>query len=469
MIVMMMVMIALVIVAYKGSLDGDWTYDDHYAIVTNNDVVGLPSTPLLSLLSHDFWGHDISLPDSHKSYRPLTTLSFRLNHMLHGLDTYGYHLVNVLLHCVATIMVCMLTYLIFRDRVTSFLSGLLFGLHPIHTEGVSSIVGRAEPLCAVFYLAALFSYHQSRVGGQWWSHVLYITFYILATISKETGYTVLAVMFLYSFLASPHYPTAPNYKQKRFDIQTVALLSLGALGYIFLRTWLTSTFILHNFRHLENPIAFATSFLTRVLSSAYLHTRYLGLLVLPINLSADYSFNAIPLVESLNDPRNVYSLLAYGSLIVSLILTTYGTARSYNEASKILWLLLFGIISFLPASNIFFYVGTMLAERLLYIPSIPFCILMAWAAVKTGRGFHSLSAKPWIRYLLVGVTVASTASLCGWYGWRTHVRNFDWKGEKELFTSALEVCPGSAKVWQNVGVLHRRSSMLTNGTSLYSH
>lgn len=479
---------ALTWTAYHNSLHADWSYDDNFAILNNPDVTleysssppspppSFPSSPSSSssldrtvswlgrLVVHDFWGQDISKADSHKSYRPLTTLTFRLNHALHARHVFGFHLVNLFLHCLVSSLVYSLALLLFADGLTSLLSGVLFGLHPIHTEGVSSIVGRAEPLCAVFYLTALFFYHRSRGAGPWWAHIGYIGCYALATVSKETGYTVLAVMVLYSFLASPHIQARPSRGSRPsfFDGRTAAILTTGALAYVALRSWLTSSFILYNFRHLENPIAFASSFMTRVLSSAHLHTRYLSLLVLPINLSADYSFNAIPLVESLSDPRNILSLVAYSTLVISLTITAYGTARGKSDASKVLWLLLFGVISFLPASNIFFYVGTMLAERLLYIPSIPFCILLAWSSIKTARTFHSLSTTPVIRYLLLAIMILTSASLCGWYGWRTQVRNRDWQGESELFTSALEVCPGSAKVWQSVGVLHRRTRMLGN-------
>lgn len=79
--------------------------DDRAAIVSNADVTGTGS--LFALLQHDFWGQDITLSDSHKSFRPLTTLSFRLNHSLHGLDAWGYHLGNVFIFA----MTCVLVYL----------------------------------------------------------------------------------------------------------------------------------------------------------------------------------------------------------------------------------------------------------------------------------------------------------------------------------------------------------------------
>lgn len=65
----------------------------------------------------------------------------------------------------------------------------------------------------------------------------------------------------------------------------------------------------------ENPIAYSDSALTRTLSLGYLHAKYASLLVAPIQLSADWSFACIPLVESLSDPRSLFTLALYAWLL----------------------------------------------------------------------------------------------------------------------------------------------------------
>ena len=88
---------------YSNSINAGYVWDDRAAIVGNADVLG--TSTLLELLKHDFWGQNISLPDSHKSYRPITTLSYRLNHSLHGLDAWGFHLGNVFIFSAVVLMV----------------------------------------------------------------------------------------------------------------------------------------------------------------------------------------------------------------------------------------------------------------------------------------------------------------------------------------------------------------------------
>ena len=119
-------------------LRGDLVHDDIFAIRDNLDL--RPSTPLTNLLVNDFWGKSMSNPISHKSYRPLTVLSFRLNYHLHGLDTWGYHAVNIGLHVLVTCLFgCLCRRVVFRGwrNDVGFIAMCLFATHPVHTEAVS--------------------------------------------------------------------------------------------------------------------------------------------------------------------------------------------------------------------------------------------------------------------------------------------------------------------------------------------
>lgn len=80
----------------------------------------------------------MSSNDSHKSYRPLTVLSFRLNFALHGLHPWGYHLINVFLHGLVSALFFDVSVLVFDGDIAPAAAGsLLFAVHPIHTEAVS--------------------------------------------------------------------------------------------------------------------------------------------------------------------------------------------------------------------------------------------------------------------------------------------------------------------------------------------
>ena len=105
----------LAVACFLNSLNGELVFDDTVAIRDNPDVLG--RTPLSALLLNDFWGRPIAEEESHKSYRPITVLTFRLNHMLSGLDVIGFHIVNVALHGANSVMLFKLARdYVFSDR-----------------------------------------------------------------------------------------------------------------------------------------------------------------------------------------------------------------------------------------------------------------------------------------------------------------------------------------------------------------
>ncbi len=125
----------LAMLVYLNTLDCGMVFDDDKAILWNQDI--RPATPWKQLLVHDFWGTSLTSPLSHKSYRPLCVATFKLNYLVHGLAPMGYHLVNVLLHGVVCYLYVQLCGVIFSEVWPALIAGLLFAVHPIHTEAVS--------------------------------------------------------------------------------------------------------------------------------------------------------------------------------------------------------------------------------------------------------------------------------------------------------------------------------------------
>jgi len=128
-----------VIGCYINTLPAQLVHDDVFAIVENDDVTA--GTPLSQLFFNDFWGEAMSSPTSHKSYRPLTVLTFRLNYAIHGLQPMGYHVINVMLHCLATLLFLHTCWHVIFTSCSgaALLAGLLFATHPVHTEAVSAL------------------------------------------------------------------------------------------------------------------------------------------------------------------------------------------------------------------------------------------------------------------------------------------------------------------------------------------
>ena len=127
--------VALCCLCYCNTFGNAFSFDDNFAIIKNPDVT--QDTSLADLFSHDFWGQDILDPLSHKSWRPLTTLSFRWNFMLTKLDVGSYHVINLALHTTTTLVLQ-----IFAHRISGGVGGggvlgcgtiaaCLFAVHPV--------------------------------------------------------------------------------------------------------------------------------------------------------------------------------------------------------------------------------------------------------------------------------------------------------------------------------------------------
>ena len=100
------------------------------------------------------------------------------------------------------------------------------------------------------------------------------------------------------------------------------------------------------------------------------------------------------------------------------------------------------IFPFLPASNLLFPVGFVVAERVLYLPSMGFCLLVAAGCDKIFRHCSTL-----IRHL----TVTGLLVTIAFHSVKTVVRNNEWRDEYSLFTAGIRVNPGNAKLFNNVG------------------
>ena len=161
------VLIVLSTSCYINALWGEFVFDDIIAVMENLDV--RPETPLAKVFEHDFWGQSLIDWQSHKSYRPLTTLSFRLSYYLAGYhwNEFQFHLVNVILHAIVTLLALATARLCFINgplarqknrQATAFWAAAFFATHPIHTDAVSSIVSRGEMLSGALLLLSFLAY-----------------------------------------------------------------------------------------------------------------------------------------------------------------------------------------------------------------------------------------------------------------------------------------------------------------------
>ncbi|KAL4612808.1 transmembrane and TPR repeat-containing protein 2-like [Arapaima gigas] len=507
---------ALALLLHLNTLGADFCYDDSRAIKTNQDL--LPETPWTNIFYDDFWGTLLTHSGSHKSYRPLCTLSFRLNHALGGLDPWGYHLVNVALHCAVTVLFARLSRTLLGEGCWSLLAGLLFASHPVHTEAVAGVVGRADVGAALFFLLSLLCYARHcalrpRSARRWPWFLASLACAAGSMLWKEQGVTVLAVSAAYDIFIIHRLRFGQIvglfYKRKNLHL----LLSVGLLtiwGVVLLAArlyWMGNK--PPNFSNSDNPAADCSSLLTRTLTFLYLPAVNVWLLLCPNTLSFDWSMDAVPLLRSIGDWRNLHTLAFYVGLLLlawcglrspTKVKETNGKAHVANGKSStnghscqsnpactdldlepprasengaknqcgprtplpttenvVMFSLGVMSIPFLPATNLFFYVGFVVAERVLYIPSMGFCLLVTVAM----RALHLRLCRRPSRTLVLYCGF----SLVVFYGFKTILRNQDWQNEEMLYKSGISVNP--AKAWGNLGNVLKNQGKVVEAERAY--
>ena len=445
---------------YSNSLHGELFFDDEYAILRNADVVSPNPVPLSSYFSNDYWGSPMSDPRSHKSFRPLVVLSFRANYLLSGTLPLGFHIGNVIAHAAVSLLLLPVAHVLLRgDVVGATLTALAFAAHPVHTEAVAGTVGRAEIMCCFFYLAALLAgMAAARPYSTHIGYALLVCACVAAsTLCKETGITVFGVLFFYEMLYVMNWLEEDIDPGQEKELQSalswkwvlrgkivswmpdrfwpVFFRQLGYASFgLFFMAWRLSLNegVLPTWPEKDNPAAVSEDILPKVLNYPYIYAYNLWLLVAPVQLCADYSFESIPLITSLSDPRFALAVAALASLLIlAAIASTASTPRLPILAGLALL-----AVPFLPSTNLFFLVGFLVAERVLYIPSIGFCLLL-------GYGLSRIPSRKLA--LALGLLV-----LVGYSG-KTLSRNAEWATEESLWWAAHEVVPDNGKVNFNLG------------------
>ncbi|PNI29440.1 TMTC1 isoform 3 [Pan troglodytes] len=448
---------------YGRSLQGEFVHDDVWAIVNNPDV--RPGAPLRwGIFTNDFWGKGMAENTSHKSYRPLCVLTFKLNIFLTGMNPFYFHAVNIILHCLVTLVLmytCDKT--VFKNRGLAFVTALLFAVHPIHTEAVAGIVGRADVLACLLFLLAFLSYNRSLdqgcVGGSFPSTVspffLLLSLFLgtCAMLVKETGITVFGVCLVYDLFSlsnkqdkssngalcprSPQQPRSPqpsslpghphreNGKQQRFPHK-------GAWGGCH-------SPLPPEPKSSGFPVSpRAVWSMMRFLTYSYLLAFNVWLLLAPVTLCYDWQVGSIPLVETIWDTRNLATIFL--AVVMALLSLHCLAAFKRLEHKEVLVGLLFLVFPFIPASNLFFRVGFVVAERVLYMPSMGYCILFV----------HGLSKLcTWLNRCGATTLTVSTVLLLLLFSWKTVKQNEIWLSRESLFRSGVQTLPHNAKVHYN--------------------
>ena len=409
---------AAAIVCYAATLGYGFAYDDQQ----------LPMSPLLArpfdflaVLRNEYYPPKLEYV---ALYRPLAQWSLLLNWGLNaailgrGDVAWTFHAVNVLLHALASALAFVWLSRLGLSRAVALVAALLFAVHPIHSEAVANVAGRSEPQALVFGLLFLLALRSRRT-------ILAALGLLGALWSKESAVAFLPVAIVAELLVPGPDPTRGRAPWISFAPSAVVLA-----GWFFLRAA-----ALHGAQpkiaYADNPVAHASA-LVRVLTACAVQLRYLGLEVLPLRQSPDYAFAEVVPVERLLDPR----VLGFAVLVA----TAGAAALACRRRLPIVALCVVGYaLAFSVSSNVLVPIGTLLAERLAYVPSLFVCALLALGIVALARHRAAMLA-PIVLILCTAGTVATVR------------QNRVWRDQATFVREAIRAAPRSAKAHRNLGI-----------------
>ena len=398
--------VVVAIAAYISALQNGLVLDDRWVLLDN------PLVTNISGIWRSFGAPYWPAIQQAGQYRPLVVGSFAIDWAIAGNDPRWFHLVNVLWHAAASLLVWrLLTHLL--SPAGALAGALLFAVHPVHVEAVANVVGRSESMATVFVISALLLHARRNAAAP--------LLFALALVSKESAMVFIGLAAAWDIVLRRDWLTALRERRWLY----------AAYGVVAIAYALTLAAIFQG-RAIVVPASTWMGATTgeRLLTVLSIIPHYVRLMIAPVELSADYNPRVITLAT------HITPQVITGMLLVVVLLTCLAVAwrRSRVTFYGLIWF----AIAVSPVSNVFFASGIALAERTLYLPSVGFVVLAGLMFEWSARRRMQLTM-----YAAFAVLVLMTV--------RTAARIPVWKDNKTLVLTTLDDHPESYKVHQQAG------------------
>jgi hypothetical protein len=418
-----LIVAGVAVLVFANSLTNDFAYDDHHIVRENTEIQSLSTLP--GALVKPYWpgvyGRELGL------WRPVTQGVFGLEWLIGGGSATIYHVVNVAGHAAASVL-ALLVLACLMPLPAALASGLLFAVHPVHVEAVANVVGFSEIYSTAFVLGACLIHLRSKGPSTWRSALAVGLLYALAFGSKESAVTLLALIFLLD-AARGEIGFSDLGRYVRAHWRTYAVMLVVAGGMLAGRGA-----VLGSLAHPLAPLgAKQLEELPRIWTLGDIWTHYVRLWVFPLDLSADYSPNVLPVSLGWHLTNVLGVVVALIILAAALVAWRLAPMRSDSSSARAF---AFGIVWFViaisPVSNTVFLSGVLLAERTMYLPSVGLAAGTGWLVLRWSRD------RPRGAWVALGTALVLLTA-------RTWTRNPTWQDNPHVFATLIGDSPHSGR------------------------
>jgi tetratricopeptide (TPR) repeat protein len=418
-----LILIALCLVTYANGLTGTFVWDDQVQLFRNTQIRTVDNIPraFTTSLWSFMYSQDPTLDNRafDRYYRPLQTVIYILVYQIGGLNPFLYHLTNVGLHAIATILLYFLCMELGFDAWIALMVSAIFAVHPVHTEAVTWIAGVGDLACGIFYVAALLGFVRYRKTSQ--SNWLWISCvcFLAALFSKEMAVTFPLVAFLI-LMADAERPSLTTAVLKllpyAFVVAVYAIFRVIAVG-ISLPDSANQT---------------TTTLLDLGTLVVWAFGAYFRYAIIPYPL---YIYHLVPMQLM----YRIASTVLYAALVAGII-GTFAILR-HRLREPLVWIISF-FVTLLP---VMYFKGisggSFFAERYLYIPTVALVIALGFLLARLQRT-HAIAITCVIALIFSFITIQ---------------RNHDWHDEEQLFGRTLEFQPEAVNISTSMGEVFLRT------------
>lgn len=444
--------------AYMNSIGNDFVWDDHFLIVENDFIKSWDNFPLLfsrkylSVLDQISSVGQKFIGSGELSYRPVSTLTFFIDYHLWGLNPFGFHLTNIILHILNSVLLFFLLTRLFKQKIPAFITALLFALHPVNSEAVAVINFREDLLAMFFLLSSLTLYILLRRALKFRRILLYvlsIILYLLALFSKEMAITLPAILILLDHCFPPD-KKLPAKKPKSF-----LFITRGHIGYILASLFFLWVWFFPMARDAGSVWDyFYGQGLCRFLTMAKVAMIYLSWMIAPLNIHAtilDFS-----IIEcSLWRLKVVFSFLAW-------MLLTLFIVRSYKKSKPCFFGIMWFLVTLAPVMNILL-MPNILALRFLYIPSAGFCI----CAMMLGKELYGKQPPLFLRPFYQRILTVSLIAILAFFASLTFIQGYTWRDDLAFQSDRLAFYPNNPRAMAETAEALRQKGFQQEAITLY--
>lgn len=417
----------LAVAPYLGALTNGFAYDDNTQVLNNPYLQNFGH--LREVFSTTVWSY-VGAQGVTNYYRPMMTFGYLLCYQIFGPLAYGFHLASLALHAGAAGLLFLVTRRLTANRLPAFIAGAVFALHPIHVESVAWIAAVTDLQLTFFYLLTFLCFLKLAVPGGGRSPAMQLAMagsFVLTLVSKEQAFTLPALATVYEhFYRNDRGETTPAQKAGRYYL----LWMLAATYLLFRLRFFGALAPVLQISDLTWPQTF--------LSATALFGQYVLKLLWPALLCAFYVFHRS---TSLLDLRVVLGMV---SLLVVAVLFVVLWRRARVLSFALLWML----ATLAPVLNPRWMAANVFTERYLYLPSVGFSWLAAWAIAGWWERWNKFV--PRRRQTLAAFCSVVTAL----YILRIVTRVPDWSDDVTLYTRTLVISPDSYHIRNNLATIY---------------